>query len=227
MIRLMTILLLVLGINASAFSKTIELTETNLVSLNDEVSSETISKTIFALVNSTSPTIYLFINSPGGSVIAGIQLVTYLQNTKKNIVCVVQYAASMAHAILESCPKRVGTPTNILLQHKASTQAEGSVSEVTGQLKVLTGLELFLNEMEAKRVGKSLAEFSRLTTLPWVTFGEESINENLLDEIATVTCTEALYKKVTTEEGRTMLGAATRTTSACPLIAPIIQLENH
>lgn len=201
----------------------IVLTESNLVVFEGEVESTIVGKTILALETNQSKEIYLYINSPGGSIIEGIKLVQYLKNTQKNIVCVADFAASMAHAILESCPKRVGTETNLLLQHKASMTAEGSASEITGQLKVLRGLELYLNVLEAKRVGKTLEEFQQLTTLPWVTFGEESVKEKLLDSIAVVTCSPELYKKSTIETGRSLFGIVSRTTNACPLVPQFIE----
>lgn len=100
----------------------------------------------------------------------------------------------MAHAILESCPVRIGLPTNMLLQHKASAGSGGTATEIQGYLEVLQGLELYLNTLEAKRIGITLADMKEKVTHPWVTFGQDSLNQKLLDRIADVTCEASLYK---------------------------------
>lgn len=198
-LALLTPLLLLLGIitvSATALDthKTVIFTSTNVVTLNTEVDNESVTSTILALESSTSPELYLYIDSPGGSVIDGIVLVNYLQHSKKPIQCVASYAASMAHAILEACPLRFGTSTNVLMQHKISGGASGSPSEIEGVVKIMKSLENFLNIMESKRIGITVEEFARRTSLPWYTTGEESVKENVIDAIVDVSCDASAYK---------------------------------
>lgn len=178
---------------ASLIPKTVHLTNKNTVQIRTQVDDESVADTILSLEANTSPVIFLYIESPGGSVIDGIALVNYLRNTKKNIHCVANFAASMAHAILEACPVRLATETNILMQHKIRSGAQGTPGEIEGELKIMKGLENFLDTMESKRIGISKEEFERRTAIPWFTVGEESKKENVVDEIVDVECSPELY----------------------------------
>lgn len=199
MIKYLLIILLcvVMGASARVGIPNVELTPQNLVSLTTDVNPRSVTNVIWQLEHNNSKAIYLYINSPGGDIVAGYQLVQYLLVTHKNIQCIAAVAASMAHVILEACPVRLGTPINILLQHKAAVGiAPSSASQIEQTLKVLTGLELVLNTLEAKRIGVSLEEFEKRTFYPWITFGPESIKENMIDKIVTVTCSSELYNTV-------------------------------
>lgn len=217
---LLTSTLLFFGYTMKVFGEplTVELDVKNTIPLVEEISASLVDKTILALeANSQSP-IYIYINSPGGDVGAGLQLVTYLQHTKKNIICIANFAASMAHAILESCPVRLGVPDNVLLQHHASTEASGKATEIEGQLKILRTMEGILDNLEAKRLGMPLATFLDLIEHPFITTGEESVKMNVIDAIVTVYCTPALYEAKRKLLISTPVGTVQGQASACPLI---------
>ena len=77
-------------------------------SINNKL--DLISKIVYQLIlkEGDNP-IYLYINSHGGEVVAGNNLINYLLYNNKNIICIANYAASMAFAILQACNKRYGT----------------------------------------------------------------------------------------------------------------------
>lgn len=216
--------LMILGVclfsitRATAEVPFIELTTHNLVSLRGGVDAQSVSNVILGLERSKAETTYLYINSPGGSIIDGISLVTYLQHTKKSIVCIANYAASMAHAILEACPKRLGVPTNVLLQHRAQTNAGGNVQELQATVDVLKGLEDYLNEMEAKRIGIPLKVFQQKVNPVWITFGKESLDTNLIDGIVEIGCSSELYKTKAITMVPGLFGPVKIVLNGCPLI---------
>lgn len=212
----------------SAYSiNTVELNETNHVALVEEVSGNSVSNIILSLekLSSQDKPTYLYINSPGGSIIDGISLVNYLLSSNKKIICVAQFAASMAHAILESCPERLGTPTNILIQHRASTQASGNTQELTSSLVVLGGLENTLNIMESDRIGIPLYKYKELVNPIWTTYGQQSVDTNRLDGLVNVICSPELYNKSTVTESKSFFGRSTVTKNGCPLL-PVTVEEN-
>jgi ATP-dependent protease ClpP protease subunit len=204
--------------SAAFAAKPIMLTEANLVVLDGEVNNNSMSKVIRELVANKSDTIFLYINSGGGSVLDGFKLIHFLQNTKKNIHCIAEYAASMAHGILQACPVRLATSENILMQHKPTMRAQGSPSEIEGQLSILKALEDSMAELESKRIGISKAEYDRLTFLPWYTAGKESLKQNVVDAIVQVDCSEELYNKTSSKSVRTMFGELEVIINACPLV---------
>jgi len=206
----------------------VELNE-DTVSLTDEVSSQSVSNTILAIEGSKAEEIILFIDSPGGSVIDGLVLVNYLKATKKNIKCLAKYAASMAHAILEACPSRLGTTDNILMQHKMSiNNIGGTLTEIEGSLVIMRGLENILDTMESDRIGLSIEEFRNRTSKPWYTFGTDSLRENVIDKLVTVTCKPSLYLKKDSKTVSTMFGRVEVIKNGCPLIPVVIKpVEDH
>lgn len=226
MIKLIILMIFSIVMSAHADTPNIQLTKENLVNLSEPVSELSMSRVISELEKNKSNPVYLYIKSGGGDVIAGFKLINYLKLSNKNVHCVAEYAASMAHAILEACPVRIGTPINILMQHKISVASPEpqTITEIESNLKILRGLEDELTALETKRIGISVAEFVRRTFLPWVTFGKESLTENLIDKIATVTCSSELYSKVSSRTGLSPIGRITVTQSACPLLSLSVAL---
>jgi ATP-dependent protease ClpP protease subunit len=216
------ILSMLLGFMSSlSAEESILLTETNHASIITNVSEESVAAAILQLNSLTESKLYLYINSQGGDVIAGLVLVDYLRNSGKDITCIAKVAISMAHVILEACPVRVGTPDNRLMQHRLSTGAEGSPDDIAGQANQAKGLELYLDTLEANRIGVTVEEFQRRASKPWFTFGSESLRENLVDRLSYVQCHTNLFKKSSKKEVITMFGAVNIVTNGCPLI-PIL-----
>ncbi len=227
MIKKIGLLLSMLLITMAAQASVVELTTTNFVALTEEVNGTTVSDTILALEKNKSPIVYLYINSPGGSVQDGILLVNYLLDTKKKIVCIASFAASMAHAILEACPVRLATPTNILLQHRAASQAQGSVPELKAVLSILEGLENYLNELEAKRIGLPIKVFKEKVNPIWVTFGQDSVAQNIIDGLTNVTCSPELYAKSTNKTVHSLFGTVDLVINGCPLLEPQVNRSSE
>lgn len=196
----------------------ITLTSTNHVSLAGEVNEDTITKVILELSGSTAPVTYLYINSFGGSVFAGNRLIQYFTTTEKKIVCVAQVAISMAHQILQACQTRVGTPDNVLMQHRMTAGAQGNVDQMTGLTEVLRKLEIQLNTISANRIGISLVEFFKKVNLEWWTFGKQSKELNIVDKISHVGCEESLYKIDKPEVIRISMFSIPILVNACPLV---------
>jgi ATP-dependent Clp protease protease subunit len=201
-------------------AKNLELTETNFVALTEDVNSKTANDVILGLEANKNDVVFLYINSPGGSIVDGIKVVNYLQTTKKKVHCIASYAASMAHAILQACPVRLGTTTNILLQHRAATGTGGNAQEIEATLTILKGLEKFLNVMESKRIGIPLEEYTIKVNPIWVSFGADSVKDNRVDEVVTVTCSAALYAKNKLKTIETFYGPVTVSINGCPILDP-------
>jgi len=172
---------------------TITLTKDNHVTLRGDIEDKLIDDTILEIERSKQKNLYLFIESNGGSVFAGIKLLEYLDHTDKKITCIANTAISMAHQIMQHCQIRAGTPTNIMMQHRMSSAAKGSINVMEGLLNVFTKLEAHLNETSAARIGVTLEYFVQKTTAEWWTFGKESRELNMVDKILAVKCSADLY----------------------------------
>jgi ATP-dependent protease ClpP protease subunit len=92
---------MVITTNASGLT----LSAHNTAVLDTEVSGQSITNLIRTIEGLADPEVILFLNSPGGSVIAGNNLIAYMEGSGKRFTCVAYFAASMAFAIFQACTR--------------------------------------------------------------------------------------------------------------------------
>ncbi|ERH33887.1 ATP-dependent Clp protease proteolytic subunit [Schaalia sp. HMT-877] len=105
--------------------------------------------------------IYLYINSPGGSVTAGMAVYDTMQYIKPDVVTVgMGLAASMGQFLLTAgAPgKRYITPHTRVLLHQPLGGAGGSATEIRINADLILGMKKELAEITAQRTGKSLEQ---------------------------------------------------------------------
>jgi|SRR6516164_1838334 ATP-dependent Clp protease protease subunit len=179
---------------------TIVLNNTNFAAIRDEVNGATINKALLALTKSDpNKPFYLFLDSPGGDVIAGRRLVSYLHDSKRNIVCVAQTAISMAYVILQSCPVRLVTAHSILMTHQIAGKMEGNLRELQAQIYFKQRLADLYDGIIAARMGLALDVYRTKINPEWWMVGyQEAINNNAADAPVQVRCTTELEKEIET-----------------------------
>jgi len=175
----------------------VTLTPGNTASIVGEVNGDSVIKA-FADISKSDPSkvLYLYLDTPGGSVFAGKALVDYLSTTKRNIHCIANVAISMGFHILESgCKVRLVTPQAILMAHEMATQIDGKTSELEFQAKLTRKLEDLFDTASANRLGLSLKSYqSRLTPEWWLMGDLEVLKANAADTTVTVNCSIELEK---------------------------------
>lgn len=104
--------------------------------------------------------IYIIIDSPGGSVIAGLRFIQAMDRVKArgvDIVCIVEgMAASMAMHIFGNCSTRLSFPTSLLLWHPAYIVADGTPLTIRESERIRNQL-ILLTELLEERLKKALA----------------------------------------------------------------------
>ena len=139
----------------------------------------------------------MVINSPGGSIRAGIILGDFL-DTRQDVICVAKKAQSMAFYLLQRCGRRVSMETVSLLQHQPSNfqLVEGPVSVQLSTLNAhLIRLDKEFYGRQAKRIGISKEKFEQLIYDDWVILsGSQAKELNVIDEVITVLCSDAMLK---------------------------------
>ena len=207
--------------------QSIVLTEKNTVILRGVVMDDTISNAIMNLSALKASTIYLFLDSPGGSVEAGDHLVNYLRMTDKNIVCVAQTAISMAFSILQACPTRVVMPQSVLMQHPASWGVKGEAPHISVMAKYTDRYLGEKDKLESSRMKLTVDQYQALVRNEYWVSGIWAVEENVADQLwSRWECSEALLERRDAVEMQqmTMFGpiSSTMTYSGCPLMtAPI------
>lgn len=157
---------------------------------------------------------FLILDSPGGKVLDGRKLVTYLLNTDRNIVCVAQLAASMAFITLEACPVRLITEHGILMSHQIAGGASGPLSDMKAALTFTQKLADLYDNLISKRLGLGLEAYrAKLNPEFWMVGGQDALDNKAVDAVVNVTCTKELEKSfVTYGEGKDAVKV-----SKCPI----------
>lgn len=199
------------------FAKKFELSESNHILLRGEVSDSSVSKVINEITTSPSKELLIFIDSPGGSVTSGLRLMNVIENSGKDITCIASNAASMAFAILQSCKTRYVMDDSILMQHVMAYGVRGQEPNNYSLAQTLHKINVKMDKKQANRIGMSYESFRAKVRDDWWLHGTEAVAENVADDVAEVSCTEALSKKSTTVNIPAFGSFIQATFSGCPL----------
>lgn len=187
----------------------------NHTSLIGDVNGESINFVLSGIANSdpTKP-FYVFLDTPGGQVLQGRRLVSFLQTTNRNVICVANTAISMGFVILQACPVRLMTQHGILMSHQIAGGAQGPLDVMKAGLIFVQKLADMYDTMMANRMGMTLEAYrAKINPEFWMVGIKEGLEAHAVDGEAKVTCTNALEKSSTTiGEGK-----ETGKVSRCPI----------
>ena len=132
--------------------------------------------------------IYLYINSPGGSVTAGMAIYDTMQLIPNDVVTVVTgMAASMGQFLLTAgtIGKRYATPNARILMHQPLGGIGGTASDIRTQAELILDMNKRLAEITAERTGKSLETILKDNDRDNWFNAEEGLEYGFFDHIAT------------------------------------------
>jgi ATP-dependent Clp protease, protease subunit len=129
--------------------------------INDNVASLVTAQLLFLEAEDPKKEIYLYINSPGGLVTAGLGIYDTMQYVKPNIstLCIGQ-AASMGSFLLAAGTKgkRFSLPNSRVMVHQPSAGFQGQVTDIEIHANEVSSLKKRLNEIYSKHTGKTVDE---------------------------------------------------------------------
>lgn len=154
--------------------------------INDDVSNLIIAQMLFLQGEDASKDISLYINSPGGSVTAGLAIYDTIQYLKCDVVtyCVGQ-AASMGAVLLTAGTrgKRYALPNARIMIHQPWGGAQGQASDISIQAQEILRLRDRLNEILSVHTGKDLAKIQADTDRDFFMSAKEAAAYGLVDEV--------------------------------------------
>ena len=154
--------------------------------IDDMVSNVIIAQLLFLQMSDPKKDIHLYINSPGGSVTAGLAIYDTLQfmTCDVNSYCIGQ-AASMGAVLLcaGTKGKRYALPNARIMIHQPWGGVQGQASDISIQAKEILRLKDRLNEILAKHCGKTADEVSRDTDRDRFMSAAEAKDYGLVDEV--------------------------------------------
>ena len=129
--------------------------------INDNVASLVTAQLLFLEAEDPKKEIYLYINSPGGLVTAGLGIYDTMQYVKPDIstLCIGQ-AASMGSFLLAAGTKgkRFSLPNSRVMVHQPSAGFQGQVTDIEIHANEVSSLKKRLNEIYSKHTGKTVDE---------------------------------------------------------------------
>ncbi|MBE7704629.1 MAG: ATP-dependent Clp endopeptidase proteolytic subunit ClpP [Cyanobacteria bacterium SIG29] len=146
------------------------------------------------LLDSENPEkdIMLYINSPGGSVTAGLAIYDTMQHIRADVstICLGQ-AASMGAFLLSSGAKgkRLALPHSRVLIHQPLGGAQGQATDIEIQAAEIIRIKKSLNEILASNTGQSIKKIEKDTDRDYIMTPEEALEYGMIDKVVTVNTT--------------------------------------
>lgn len=164
-----------------------------IIFLSTQIDKGSVDDTLNALEkarNAGLSEVYLVIDSPGGSVLDGAKLVSYMRASKMKINTVCEtLCASMGFHIFEAGHKRLVLEKAVLMGHPASGGARGTIEEMKSMIDMI---KLYVDRMDAdiaSRAGIPFDEFKvMMLNNSWLE-GRDAVAKKLADEIVTLEIT--------------------------------------
>lgn len=154
--------------------------------INDQVANTVVAQLIYLEGKNPDKDIYMYINSPGGSVSAGFAIYDTMNYIKCDVstICI-GLAASMGAFLLSSGArgKRVALPNSKIMIHQPLGGAQGQASDIEIQAREMQKTKQKLNEILARNTSKSIEEIARDTDRDNYMSAEEAQNYGLVDKI--------------------------------------------
>ena len=154
--------------------------------IDDYVANLVIAQLLFLQMEDKSKDINVYINSPGGSVTAGLAIYDTMQFIKCDVAtyCVGQ-AASMGAVLLSAGTKgkRFVLPNSRVMIHQPWGGVQGAAADISIQAKEILKLRDRLNEILAQHTGQSLDKIQKDTDRDYFMSAQESKDYGLIDEV--------------------------------------------
>jgi ATP-dependent Clp protease protease subunit len=154
--------------------------------VEDHMANLVVAQLLFLESENPDKDIHLYINSPGGSVTAGLSIYDTMQFIKPDVstMCIGQ-AASMGAFLLTGGAKgkRFALPNSRMMIHQPSGGAQGQAADIEIQAKEILKLRQQLNEIMAEHTGRSLDEIAEDTERDRFMSAEEAQSYGLIDKV--------------------------------------------
>ena len=154
--------------------------------IDDDIANSVVAQLLFLEGDDPDKDINLYINSPGGSVSAGLAIYDTMQYIKCEVstICI-GLAASMGAFLLAAGAKgkRKALPNAEIMIHQVSGGAQGQATDINIQAEQILKIKKRLNEILSERTGQSVERVTRDTERDNYMSAEEARAYGLIDEV--------------------------------------------
>jgi ATP-dependent Clp protease, protease subunit len=154
--------------------------------VDSDMANRIVAQMLFLEAEDPEKDIYLYINSPGGSVTAGLGIYDTMNHIRP-AVCTICYglAASMGAFLLSAGAKgkRMSLPHSRIMIHQPSGGAQGQAADIEIQAKEILYLKRQLNESLASHTNQPLERIERDTERDFFMSAKEAMEYGLIDQV--------------------------------------------
>jgi ATP-dependent Clp protease protease subunit len=154
--------------------------------IDDVVANSIVAQLLFLDSEDAEKDIQLYINSPGGSVYAGMAIYDTIQQIRPDVVTICfGLAASMGAFLLTSGTpgKRMSLPDSRIMIHQPLGGAQGQAIDIEIQAREILYIKGELNQLMAKHTGQPLEKLEADTERDFFMSAEEAKNYGLIDQV--------------------------------------------
>ena len=154
--------------------------------VNDVSAGLIVSQLLFLEAEDPGKDIQLYINSPGGSVTAGMAIYDTMQYIKCDVATIcVGMAASMAAFLLSAGAKgkRMALPNSEIMIHQPSAGTQGQITDMAIHLRRLETIKARMNRILAENTGRSVEEVTSACERDNFMNAEEALSFGLIDRV--------------------------------------------
>jgi ATP-dependent Clp protease protease subunit len=154
--------------------------------INDTVADSVVAQLLFLEAEDPEKDIQLYINSPGGSVYAGMAIYDTMQQIRPDVATICYgIAASMGAFLLSggTKTKRMALPNSRMMIHQPLGGAQGQASDIQIQAKEILYIKKKLNQLLADHTGQPLEKVSIDTERDFYMSSVEAMEYGLIDQV--------------------------------------------
>ena len=156
------------------------------IPIDDDVANLIIAQLLFLQAENPKQDINLYINSPGGSVTAGLAIYDTIQTVSCDVktFCIGQCASMGAVLLASGAPgKRFALPNSRIMIHQPWGGAEGTAADIEIQSKEILRLRSMLNNILASHTGQVLKKIERDTSRDFFMSASEAAAYGIVDSV--------------------------------------------
>lgn len=154
--------------------------------INDDVANLVVAQLLFLYSEDPKKDIQIYINSPGGSVSAGLAIFDTMNYIKCDVstICIGQ-AASMGAFLLAAGTKgkRFALPNTDIMIHQPLGGAQGQAEDIRIQAEKILKVRSLLNKILVEKTGQTLKRIEKDTDRDFFMSAEEAVKYGLIDEV--------------------------------------------
>ncbi|HBK21177.1 MAG TPA: ATP-dependent Clp protease proteolytic subunit [Planktothrix sp. UBA10369] len=154
--------------------------------VTDSLANRIVAQMLYLDAEDSNKPIYLYINSPGGSVTAGMAIYDTMQYIKADVVTIcVGLAASMGAFLLAAGTpgKRLALPHARIMIHQPLGGARGQATDIEIEAREILRIRSLLNDILVQRTGQTLAKIQKDTDRDYFLSAQEAKDYGLIDQV--------------------------------------------